>query len=440
MDGIMDPNWLGTVIEISITLFIFLLGVPALVFQTFVPGNLRKIYNERIGKKYINSLFVYAFMILLFLIFPANHGVYYILKNLFPSNYEVLVNIWYIVILILLIFFFIYAFWKFYEQLKHFSGGSGEGFNPRKDILREIINSCQKKYSSSEDARISKGDYDDLVFLGKYFEKGKRTEIYIREFKKLIAFILNCPNHPYVGNNIKGAKLLEPLKICITNSLDSADHGNIYDLLELFSWFESEIFNKLRLEKSRTIPIEDPLQFGDLNELIHISFEIGLIALSKKDNKNISKAISIFLKIKMKILSFQKDKSPPFESTYSENLGNVRNAATINFYYLSKNIILERRFKLLPRIFDELRQNNFDKTEFPYLIALLALFFSINKLAALEAKKRFNRFSAKKTMLKKAERHFINLGEYDVAQIIQNFSLSIFPPEIINGNRIKFYF
>jgi hypothetical protein len=48
---------LATAAGIAITFVVFIMGVPALIFQTFIAGSLRDVYNERLGRGW--SQFVY---------------------------------------------------------------------------------------------------------------------------------------------------------------------------------------------------------------------------------------------------------------------------------------------------------------------------------------------------------------------------------------------
>lgn len=44
---ILDSNWLSTIDSIVITGFVFLLGVPLLIFQTFLPEGVKDVFNKR---------------------------------------------------------------------------------------------------------------------------------------------------------------------------------------------------------------------------------------------------------------------------------------------------------------------------------------------------------------------------------------------------------
>lgn len=50
--GSPSEEWLATAAGIAITFFVFIMGVPAFVLQTFIAGDLRDVYYERIGKRW----------------------------------------------------------------------------------------------------------------------------------------------------------------------------------------------------------------------------------------------------------------------------------------------------------------------------------------------------------------------------------------------------
>lgn len=69
--GSLSEEWLATAAGIAITFFVFIMGVPAFVLQTFIAGNLRDVYYERIGNNW--PWFFGAAIIFILVIFFAGN-------------------------------------------------------------------------------------------------------------------------------------------------------------------------------------------------------------------------------------------------------------------------------------------------------------------------------------------------------------------------------
>lgn len=82
---IIDANWLATILSTVFSLYIFLLSVPILFFQTFMPEDVRDIYNKRFQKEQNKKIDKFRLWVILFSIFLANHLLKYILERYLPS-------------------------------------------------------------------------------------------------------------------------------------------------------------------------------------------------------------------------------------------------------------------------------------------------------------------------------------------------------------------
>ena len=83
INNIIDPNWLATLLSIVFAIYIFLLTIPILFFQTFLPEGIREIYNARNRNRgdlsRINRL---AIWVVVFACILQNYSVNYLLDQI----------------------------------------------------------------------------------------------------------------------------------------------------------------------------------------------------------------------------------------------------------------------------------------------------------------------------------------------------------------------
>lgn len=51
-DGFLGNEWMASAVGIAITYVVFVMGIPSLIFQTFIPEAFRNIYNERFSDEW----------------------------------------------------------------------------------------------------------------------------------------------------------------------------------------------------------------------------------------------------------------------------------------------------------------------------------------------------------------------------------------------------
>jgi hypothetical protein len=69
----LDSQWLASAVAIAVTYIVFIMGMPALMFQTFIPESFRNIYNERFNWKWSN--FFRQKLIIVIILFLISDGV-----------------------------------------------------------------------------------------------------------------------------------------------------------------------------------------------------------------------------------------------------------------------------------------------------------------------------------------------------------------------------
>ena len=216
---LLDGNWLSAIDSIVITIFVFLLGVPLLIFQTFLPDGVKDVYNRRFFIKsdlIIVGLLGLVGFIIIFVF--GNHGFKYnLLYNHecdFSTNSYAHENGACDVFSIML-FYRIGCF-----SLLTFSGLSISYFivkiyksrRIREMMVKMIVDKAldSKYYGSKYFSGVPKDVVDDLSVLGKSSELPVHKAVVIEAIRTIVQKYLD--NSLYWGasmNNLIDQSLLE---------------------------------------------------------------------------------------------------------------------------------------------------------------------------------------------------------------------------------------
>jgi len=195
ISALLDENWLSAILGIVFSLFIFLLGVPTVFFQTFLPEDIRHIYNKRIGKNEKKTIIFLCFIVIILTI-TVNHGIKFFLKEKLdnstnnPAEQEYIkscIKFYYAYVLIIFIAFLVFInriFLRFIFVKE----------NIRKKIVSKIIKDAKKNYLDNE--RIVPEDILDLKTLGKTSPQGVNKSYILDGIKDLLLFVLDINQVP----------------------------------------------------------------------------------------------------------------------------------------------------------------------------------------------------------------------------------------------------
>lgn len=215
----MDANLVSTIIQLVFSIFIFLLGVPALVFQLFIPDDLRKIYNNHRGFRDISLLAIFFVLTLILLVYYSANFIPYFdsywewLEEI-PFNRSVIISVSIFIFLVLSI-----AVYKTYSKEKI-----------HETLVLKIIHKCKKQLDNKEN--IKKEHINDLSTLGKVLKSGLQTEFLIRGIGELVDIILK--NNDYNGNNIKEQLIADVLCESICYHSDSGSRENYLEAIKIY--------------------------------------------------------------------------------------------------------------------------------------------------------------------------------------------------------------
>ncbi len=207
--NLLDPAWIANILSISFTIVVFLLGLPMLFLQTFVPEELRKHYRklQHDDKK---ATKIVAWLLLMAILIFGNHGVKYLLETQIPSTYLVyihgtVINVTHRSIIVsyylLSLVFFIFLANKVYVT---FSKGAFREENIKNKIIELAFARAASDLSVAKLKRgigISNETLLELIDIGEIFDDGIDRLHYNNHVFKLVEEIAGRTD--YSGEGIK---------------------------------------------------------------------------------------------------------------------------------------------------------------------------------------------------------------------------------------------
>ncbi|MEQ1746735.1 MAG: hypothetical protein ABMA02_14985 [Saprospiraceae bacterium] len=216
----LSEQWLGTAASIAITFVVFIMGVPALIFQTFIAGSLRDVYNERLGKGW-TRLFIAQLLLIMVLFVLGNSGFYQCILPKCTHNclpWLVVVVLSTVLVLGLL------------SLVKNFKSSR----NIEKQLSEKIAKDAVLHFKKVNDKALAK-DLEDLGVLARELRSGRVKNDFLKECEYLVEFLLNVPQEQrdpkLIGDILTGA-------VCLSVTYDGAQFNqeNMRKALEILGF------------------------------------------------------------------------------------------------------------------------------------------------------------------------------------------------------------
>jgi hypothetical protein len=431
----LSPEWLSSASGIAITYIIFVMGLPSLIFQTFIPEGLRTIYNERfknkwnfffqsqlglailiflLGNPYVNSLLVNYFA-------QIRYG-----KNAPTASTEFGERC--IAILIFSAIVFI-LFQGYFHLMRNFKSTR----NVAQRIANAIVKNAIKHYDKQKD--IEKKDFEDLSAIAKELKAGQLKNEFLEECECLLEHLLNAAPQP---QNVTLVKRLLDEVICLSvmydGSLSNQDNRRkVLDILNLVNGHKTRpkikkrsslLPQKLRYPKSTAqselVPIEH--QSNDLSRSsdysrTHIGYhtkELGINALKNGDVNSALEAIE-------QLYSIDADPKDLFAICSYAIQHNNMGIAVSAFQKL--------RSKLQDCILSVEHSSGRDLRIFYFWFGILTLLDQRGGAARAHAQRRWDQFREKNldiqtdsnALFQKTYEHFVRLTDFDTADVVKNY-------------------
>ena len=294
----MENDYLYLIVEVAVTVYVFLLGLPTLVTQIFLPEDLRRMskknYAGRNNELYLISLILVLILVLAYVATEA-------LLIIAPKN--TIATVLFITMLVLTLRYL------FNNLIK------SQGYRARiiEEIKKRILESHRK------DGKIDPAFFHDMQYLGIYSKAGTECRIIIDALGEILAE-LSADGEISYSEQESLSVIIEILCDSVVNSEEPGNRRNLQDVLSIyisilmdlkrFSTEENQLIlgNETRKIRDCTTKIAltalkagySDLMLSVLTALSLIPkasdnlFEIGVLAL---DNRQFSIATKILAKI-----------------------------------------------------------------------------------------------------------------------------------------------
>ncbi len=262
--SLLSDEWLASAVGIAITYFVFIMGVPALIFQIFIADALRNLYNERLGK--LQPRFIlFQISLILFL---------FILSNEKAFNVEFgLVAEWIVFILVLAAICII-LFGGYNYLIKNFNSTR----NIEQQLSEKIVNDAIRYFD--ENKKLNKKDLEDLGLLARELPAGRIKNAFLEQCERLVEYLLNVPkasrDTKLIGEVLEDA-------VCLSVTYDGAqvNNENMRKVLDILILTYSYIHRNDKKDES-----------SYLNTTIgNCMKEIGIKAMLKNDLPSVMDAV-----------------------------------------------------------------------------------------------------------------------------------------------------
>jgi len=215
----LSQEWLATAAGIAITFVVFIMGVPALIFQTFIAGSLRDVYNERLGRGWSLLFFVQIFLIVV-LFALGNSGFD---DWLFPQSTHRFLP-WLVLAVLLAVLGL-----GLISLIRNFRSSR----NIERQLARKIVEDAVRHFKKHHS--VPQKDLEDLGILARELRSGRVKNDFLKECEYLVEFLLKVPQEQrdpkLIGDILTNA-------VCLSVTYDGAQFNqeNMRNALDILSF------------------------------------------------------------------------------------------------------------------------------------------------------------------------------------------------------------
>lgn len=210
----MENDYINLIVEISVTVFVFLLGLPILVNQIFMPDDLRRMSKKNYNENII--LQICALAVILFAIVAVAFTA-----NLYPSvdlgaDKSDLVTALFAIMLILTLGFLFFNMFK------------SQGYRARiiQVIKAKIIKGIRRN------AQLDPAFFEDLQYMGIYSKGGAETRNVIEALEEVLEHIMKLRNGSFDSDGL--ISIIDTLCNAVTNSVEPGSKNNMIEVLTIY--------------------------------------------------------------------------------------------------------------------------------------------------------------------------------------------------------------
>jgi len=226
-EGFLGNEWLASAVGIAITYIVFVMGIPALLFQTFIPEAFRNIYNERFNARW-SRFFLTQLGVIAMIFFLSDPKVYKMAAGFladwiatdrpgspYPPFGLSLADL--SEGIIALVIFIIIVFIILYKGYRHLIDNFKSTRNIAQHLSEKIANGAIKGFDRT--GTLPDKDIEDLNVLAKELKAGQVKTQFLEQCERIIEHILDAPHNPENSKLIK--RLLEEA-VCLSITYEGA--------------------------------------------------------------------------------------------------------------------------------------------------------------------------------------------------------------------------
>lgn len=389
----LNEEWLATAAGIAITFVVFIMGVPALIFQTFIAGGLRDVYNERLGSEWSRLFIVQvALIVVIFMLGNADLD-----KYLTPQPYQWMYPFSVAGVLLAVLFLGLRSLIKNFRSSR----------NIEQQLSRKIADDAIAHFD--EFKGVPRKDLEDLGILARELRGGRVKNIFLEQCERLVEHLLNAPQEE------RDTKLIGDIladAVCLSVTYDGAqfNNENMRKALDILSFTYSHIQHHSTGDTSSSY----------LNTTIgNCMREIGIEAMHKNDQPAVMNAV---------------EKLSAMEST-SKEMFILGNEALLHGHVQPAVAVIR---KLGGRVRDAIAPGKSadyeDKRTFYFWLGLVAKLHARGGSAQNFAQRRLQdvvaRFASAReeilALFQETRRHFYQVADFDTADAVQTLERDLY--------------
>ncbi|GJM34807.1 MAG: hypothetical protein DHS20C18_38080 [Saprospiraceae bacterium] len=225
----MDIGYLHLIVEVSVTVYVFLLGLPVLVNQIFLPEDLRRMSKRNYTGGttwYMALLTVLLLLIVLIVYFGTGHASSTDLPMLG------------LVVTVLFLLMLSITLWFLYQQLIR-----SQGYRAR--IIEIIRKKIRKKYRQT--GQLDRAYLADLEHLGVYSKRGLETQNVIKALEDVLNQALENEHTSF--DSMALIQVIETLYRSVANTVEPGSRANMVQVLTIYKSILMELGSHSSLDK-----------------------------------------------------------------------------------------------------------------------------------------------------------------------------------------------
>ena len=266
----MYSDYLSLIVEVSVTVYVFLLGLPILVNQIFLPEDLRRMSKKNYAANLISQVLALTILLLAIILLAYPRTLFWLIPfdaGQVPLREMLITILFFAMLSLTLVFLYIHLV-------------RSQGYRAK------VINIIKKKLIESyrRTGKLDAAYLDDMEYLGIYSKGGAETRIVIQALEELQKE-LKIDSSPGPNNDAL-IKLTEILCNSVANSTESGSRSNMIEVLSIYK----EILMDLKLLSTPENPL---IQGNETRKIKDCTYKIALASLKKDYSDMMPRVLSV---------------------------------------------------------------------------------------------------------------------------------------------------